>query len=99
MIANGNDMSRQRIAVYYNANGTLPSSPSWQSGDIDYHGHISVGDINKDGFPDVAVSVYIGEGGFSTKGRVKVYLNSNGILSSNPSWLSGDSMYIQLRTW
>jgi hypothetical protein len=93
VIANGNDMSRQRLAVYYNTNGTLPTSPNWQSADIDYHGHLSVGDINKDGFPDVAVSVYIGAGGFSTKGRVKVYLNSNGTLSSNPSWLSGDSMY------
>ncbi|MFZ0392026.1 MAG: FG-GAP-like repeat-containing protein, partial [Calditrichia bacterium] len=55
--ANGNDMARQRVVVYYNnGDGTFPPDPSWQSGDIDYHGHLSIGDIDGDGDPDVAVS-------------------------------------------
>jgi hypothetical protein len=93
VVSNGNDMARQRVAVYLNNNGTLPTTATWQSADIDYHGHLSAGDINNDGFIDIAVSVYIGASGFNEKGRVKLYLNNNGILSSNPSWSSADSLY------
>jgi hypothetical protein len=93
VISNGNDMARQRLVVYYNNNGTLPLNPSWQSNDIDYHGHLTVGDVNGDGFPDVAVSVYIGANGFSQKGKIKLYMNNNGTLSASPSWISQDSMY------
>lgn len=94
VVANGNDMARQRLVVYYNTGlGTLPSMPEWQSVDIDYHGHLSVGDVNNDGWPDVAVSVYIGAAGFSQKGKVKLYLNSNGTLSASPAWTSGDNVY------
>jgi hypothetical protein len=94
IVANGNDIARQRLVVYYNTGvGSLPLTPDWQSSDIDYHGHLAIGDVNKDGFADVAVSVYIGAGGFSQKGKVKLYLNNNGTLSRSPSWISVDSMY------
>ncbi len=93
VVAKGNDMSRQKVVVYYNTGGNLSLTPSWQSNDIDYHGQLSIGDINKDGYPDVAVSVYIGQSGFSQKGKLKIYLNNNGTLSQNPSWISQDSMY------
>ncbi len=94
VVANGNDMARQRLVVYYNSGaGTLPSLPNWQSADIDYHGHLSIGDVNNDGWPDVAVSVYIGPAGFSQKGKVKLYINNNGTLSSNPVWTSADNVY------
>lgn len=87
--ANGNDIQRQNLVVYYNnGDGTFPTSPSWNSSDIDYHGHCAVGDIDKDGWPDVAVSVYIGEAGFSEPGRVKVYYNTGGELESEPSFTS-----------
>lgn len=93
VVANGNDMARQRVVVYINNNGILPLTPTWQSNDIDYHGHLSAGDINNDGFIDIAVSVYIGASGFNQKGKVKLYMNNNGTLSSNPSWTSADSLY------
>jgi hypothetical protein len=94
VIANGNDMGRQHVVVYYNAGtGTLPTTPGWQSADIDYHGQLSIGDVNGDGYPDVAVSVYIGPGGFSTPGRVKLYMNIAGSLEITPSWTSRDSFY------
>ncbi len=94
VIANGNDMGRERVVVYYNAGtGTLPTAPNWQSSDVDYHGQVAVGDVNGDGYPDIAVSVYIGPGGFNTKGKVKLYLNNGGVLSNTPSWVSKDSMY------
>ena len=89
VVANGNDMARQRVEVFYNDGaGHFPVNPQWQSGDIDYHGHLAVGDVNQDGWPDVAVSVFIGPSGFSTKGRVKLYLNQAGTLESTPSWTS-----------
>jgi hypothetical protein len=94
VVANGNDMARQRVAVYYNnGNGTFPSTPGWQSADIDYHGHLDVGDVNGDGYPDVAVSVYLGASGFNSPGKVKLYLNNSGTLSSNPDWVSADNFY------
>ncbi len=87
--ANGNDIQRQNLVVYYNnGDGTFPASPSWSSSDIDYHGHCSAGDIDKDGWPDVTVSVYIGEAGFSEPGRVKVYYNTGGELETTPSFTS-----------
>ena len=94
VVANGNDISRQRLVVYFNdGTGTYPSTPNWQSADIDYHGHLDVGDVNADGYPDVAVSVYIGPTGFNSPGKVKLYLNNAGTLSSNPDWVSGDQLY------
>lgn len=93
-VANGNDMARQRVAIYFNnGSGSLPTTPGWQSGDVDYHGHLSIGDINGDGYPDIAVSVYLGAGGFAQRGKAKVYLNNAGTFGSLPSWVSRDSMF------
>lgn len=89
VVANGNDMQLQRLVVYYNnGDGTFPALPNWQSDDVDYLGHIAAGDINKNGWVDIAVSVYIGPGGFSQPGRVKVYYNTGGELESLPSFES-----------
>lgn len=95
VVSNGNDMSRQRVKVYYNrGDGTFPTAPDWSSGDIDYHGHLSIGDVNGDGWLDVAVSTFLGAAGFSAPGRAKLYLNNgSGTLLSTPSWLSQDTYY------
>ncbi len=87
--ANGNDMQRQNLVVYYNnGDGTFPFLPSWSSADIDYHGHCAAGDINRDGLVDIAVSVYIGPSGFSSPGKVKVYFNTGTELESTPTFQS-----------
>jgi hypothetical protein len=87
--ANGNDILRQHLVVYYNnGDGTFPPDPDWSSEDIDYHGHLSCGDIDHDGDVDVAVSVYLGASGFSSPGRVKVYYNDGDQLESSPSFIS-----------
>ncbi|GAB4371064.1 MAG: hypothetical protein Kow0042_13610 [Calditrichia bacterium] len=94
IVANGNDMARQKLVVYYNnGDGTFPVAPSWSGSIDDYHGHLSVGDINGDNLPDVAVSVFLGPAGFSQPGRVKVYLNQGTQLESTPSYQSSDNMY------
>ncbi|MBN1339485.1 MAG: T9SS type A sorting domain-containing protein [Bacteroidales bacterium] len=89
IVANGNDIEIQHLVVYYNkGDGTFNADPDWQSEDIDYHGHLAVGDIDLDGWPDVAVSVYIGHSGFGEPGKVKVYYNQEGDLESTPSFVS-----------
>lgn len=87
--ANGNDIQRQRLCVYYNnGDGTFPLTPDWQSNDIDYHGHLSAGDIDLDGDVDIAVSVYLGPMGFGYPGRIKVYYNTGIELEGTPSFQS-----------
>ncbi|MCA9727244.1 MAG: VCBS repeat-containing protein, partial [Candidatus Eisenbacteria bacterium] len=89
VVANGNDISRQRVVIYHNqGDGTLPLTPTWQSSDIDYHGHLDIGDVNGDGYPDVVASVYIGPAGFSQPGKVKLYLGDGFGFSSTPVWTS-----------
>ncbi|KAA3606762.1 MAG: VCBS repeat-containing protein [Planctomycetota bacterium] len=94
VVANGNDILRQRVEVYYNdGQGGFPNNPQWQSSDVDYHGHLAIGDINQDGWPDVAVSVFLGAGGFGSLGKAKVYMNTGGSLENSPSWTSSDRFY------
>ena len=87
IVANGNDISRQRLVVYYNnGDGTFPADPSWQSNDIDYHGHLSAGDIDNDGDIDIAVSVYLGSNGWGFPGKAKIYYNTGNALEPVPSF-------------
>ena len=94
VVANGNDMRRQRLEGYYNRQGTFPTRPDWESADIDYLGHLALGDVDGDGWIDAAVSVFLGPAGFSAKGHVKLYLNDGkGALGRNPAWRTTDSFY------
>ncbi|MBN2381682.1 VCBS repeat-containing protein [bacterium] len=94
VVANGNDIHRQRLVVYYNqGDGVFPTIPDWEANDSDYHGHLAAGDINGDGFSDVVVSVYLGPSGFQEPGYVKMYMNNGGILEGSPSWRSTESFY------
>ena len=58
---NGNDMAMNTNAIYVNQNGILESSASWRSTETGYFSHIYIGDVDNDGFPDMAV-VYLGFG-------------------------------------
>lgn len=94
VVANGNDMARQNVVVYYNnQSGSFPTAPSWSSSDIDYHGHLAIGDIDGNGFPDVAVSTFLGPGAFNDPGYTKVYFNYNGQLESLPGYITVDRMF------
>lgn len=89
VVSNGNDMRRERVAVYYNRGGVLETSPSWTSSDIAYHGHLTIGDLNQDGWLDVVVAILLPEGGPG----VKIYFNQQGRFSSSPDWVSTVSFY------
>ena len=85
VVANGNDMARQPVAVYYNRrDGVFPSTPDWLSADEALNGHLDVADVNGDGWPDLAVAV-LGDGS-SVHNAAKLYLNNEGVLSSRPDW-------------
>lgn len=87
VVSDGNDMAQGRVNVYYNdGEGNLPTTASWQSDDLGFNGHLDISDVNGDGWPDVAVS-YLGTS--SSFGPVaRLYLNNNGVLSSEPDWNS-----------
>ncbi len=94
VVANGNDILRQHLEVYLNDGaGNYPATPSWTAADVDYHGHLAIGDVDGDGWEDVAVSVFLGPSGFGSKGRVKLYRNLGGALETLPSWSCADRFY------
>ncbi len=90
--ANGNDMEPGLLVVYDNVEGVLEVRPGWTSETPAYHGHLDVGDVDGDGWVDVVVSRFLGEGRFSDPGGVDLYLNQGGSLPGAPSW-SADGFY------
>ena len=86
VVAYGNDIDPGRVVVYLNDEGVLPSEPDQQSDAEHYFGHLSMGDVNGDGWPDVAVSRFLGDDGWSEAGGVQIYLNDGGVLKESPAW-------------
>lgn len=84
---NGNDMDQDPNRVYYNLGDSLERVASWISADSGYNAHISVGDIDYDGFPDLAVANY---GDPYVPQYDKLYYNRFGILESLPAWQPHD---------
>lgn len=87
VVSSGNDKALQHVAVYLNQkNNTFSKTPDWLSGDTDHHGLLAVGDIDGNGYIDVAVSVFLGKELQYEKGGVKVYYNHGGTLDSLPTF-------------
>lgn len=84
---NGNDMDEDPNRVYYNLGDSLERIASWVSGDLGYNAHIAVGDINYDGYPDLAVANY---GDPGTPQYDKFYYNQAGTYQSLSSWAPHD---------
>lgn len=93
IVAYGNDMSPGPLRLYLNLDGALDPEPAWRSEDDHYYGHLSVGDVNGDGWPDVAVSRFLGDGRFGDLGGVEVFLNDAGALQERPAWESAEAFY------
>ncbi|MEO0083848.1 MAG: VCBS repeat-containing protein, partial [candidate division WOR-3 bacterium] len=86
--ANGNDMAINKQAIYFNHNGSLETNASWRSADSGYFGHLYLGDINNDGWLDLAVS-YLGFG-ISNQGRIRIYRNDSSGMATTPFWQSAN---------
>ncbi|MBN1652367.1 MAG: VCBS repeat-containing protein [Deltaproteobacteria bacterium] len=81
VVSYGNDMDPGKLVVYENDNGTFGPTPVWQSSQNYYYAFLAVGDVNGDGWVDVAVSVFIGSGS-----GIQLFMNDNGTLGSSPAW-------------
>lgn len=86
VVAYGNDVEPGPLVVYDNDDGRLLPTPVWRSDAVGHHGHVSVGDVDGDGDPDVVVSRYLGLDGWGDPGGVDLYRNEDGRLGAVPDW-------------
>ena len=86
VVSEGNDMTPGHIRVYYNREGELEREASFETDTIAYYGHLAIGDLNGDGWADLASSIYLGEDRFDDPGGVAIFLNHEGQLSKTPDW-------------
>lgn len=90
--SNGNDIVKAANNIYLFGPGDPPTSAAWYSSNLEYSGHCAVGDINDDGFPDLVVSNYLGNG-FGSPNRSNVYMNNGGLPGTSPSWYTPDEIF------
>jgi hypothetical protein len=77
------DPYRPMYAFINNA-GTLETTPSWQSAETSIQNFLAFGDLDGDGWEDLAVSKWSGfESG--------VYRNVDGVLETTPTWTTGST--------
>jgi len=68
------------VSVYYNLGGVLEESPSWHTDAIYGGRQMTFGDVDNDGYPDLAVA---GSGS-----NFYMFRNNSGTLDSLPTWTS-----------
>ncbi|MRG95439.1 FG-GAP repeat domain-containing protein [Polyangium spumosum] len=91
IVANGNDLAENPVTVFYNdGRGRFPTTPSWSSNDEDHHTGVAVGDIDLDGWVDVAITVAPAPENTAAEGYAKVYFNRGGALEPSPSYRTED---------
>ncbi|UCG43995.1 MAG: VCBS repeat-containing protein [candidate division WOR-3 bacterium] len=86
--SNGNDMSQDENAVYFNRGDSIEQAASWRSSDNGYFGHCYAGDVDNDGLMDLAVA-YLGRFG-SGELTARIYRNSGSGLGQSPYWKATD---------
>ncbi len=72
------------IYAFINDDGTLPTFPSWQSAEISIQGFLAFGDLDGDGWEDLAVSKW-------ANFQSGIYKNAAGSLQTTPIWTTGDT--------
>lgn len=86
IISSGNDMSPGVVEVYENQSGALSETAVWRSTLPQYYGHLSAGDLNGDGHPDLVASLLLGASGFTEVGGLQIFLNDGSGLQDPPAW-------------
>lgn len=79
---NGDHQAR----VYRNTGGTLTTAPWWKSKDTTTFFDCCLGDVNLDGWLDLAIAG--GDAYSSTAEPLKIYFNHSGTLDTLPGWTS-----------
>ena len=71
--------------MYVNSAGALATSPSWQSAETSIQNFLDLGDLDGDGWEDLAVSKW------TNSFESGVYRNLDGTLATTPMWTTGIS--------
>jgi hypothetical protein len=72
--------SSVQTVIYRNVNGTL-TGPVWTSNSVNTSAQeLITGDVDRDGYPELAVVHFGG-------GRVEIFKNRSGVLDTTPTWL------------
>jgi hypothetical protein len=72
------------IYIYHNTGSGLPTQPTWETPDEMNANYLKWGDMDNDGWEDLAASMWSGY-------QSAVYSNSSGTISSYPVWQSGST--------
>jgi hypothetical protein len=72
--------------VYRNTGGTLTTAPWWKSKDTTTFFDCGLGDVNLDGWLDLAIAA--GDAYSNTPEPLKIYFNHSGALDTLPGWQS-----------
>ncbi len=72
------------IFVFFNNGGTLANVPGWQSAETSIQNFLAMGDYDRDGWEDLAVSKWAN---FASG----IYANRGGQLETTPIWTTGDT--------
>jgi len=78
------------VTIHYSEDGVLATTPGWTSTRADNGNTFDFGDIDGDGWLDLAVGY---NNQLSGSGRFAVYYSDAGQLPGDPDWESGDSGY------
>ena len=89
LAANG-DESQVPSVMYMNSASGLETTPSWISNDVDWTVGAAFGDINGDGYIDLAFGNQ-GNSVIPTR-PICVFYNANGTLHTSPDYFSSDEM-------
>ena len=72
------------VYIYENTGAGLNPTPAWQSADLAISGFVNWGDVNNDGWYELAVSKWVNY-------ESCVYPNDQGTMGTTPSWTSGST--------
>jgi hypothetical protein len=81
-LGNERPVGNVAIAIFYNNNGMLETTPSWHTLQVTGGRQMAFGDMDKDGYPELAVA--------SPTQKFYLFDNVNGTLDTVPFWVSAE---------